>query len=728
MLGKYFNTGIAGTRFVSAFSVGAKSASSQVGTVFRGVAKSVLCLALTMGSPSSFALGVGAAEADSYIGQQLSVRIPLFNVSKPHSLEVSLATAQFGGEGQSTVEARLDRSNSQLAIKVSSNVIINEPYLNFTLNLVDDSAEFEKEFTVLFNLPSAPVSAGSVKSARKTTALSETRTVKADASTVGNGREALFSGAIMGPYDTAVAGQIAQRFGAVLDGQSLWRVARRINGAMGASRSQVMWALYQANPDAFASDNIESLKAGSFLIIPSETQVKQHSDFNAKANLQALSRGEIVKKPSENTTLSSNQVPIARNLSAPQAVKQRVVPDQVKPSSQVVVNKPAVRQESSVESPFQVTSINQTGGDASTQVQSQAIIASLTETVGNMSQQLERKDKKIEFLEEQVEELKSFIRNEDLVAFDAGSQIIPITGINRATNSQLLEAQKQGAETESTPQLMAFLPWLALGLLSFFGLIYMARERLAHLAQALNLFDKKADMEFSVAEQELKAVPPKTKQHHAPESVLTTIGDELSFDLEDTPEKSLVLEDGLASDSDAFEEEASISFDGTFDDNDADWYETPSLTIPSVDDTNVILASTPKPKAKEPDRIRIVKHGLPSGALDGNYDESEIDKTIDFLADEISARENDDDLTFEQRFDRLLAEKDYDFARELLDFARYNEINDERYHYERLRMLEHIGDEDGFYEYYYSIEDKITEFRSNIQTQISQLVVQMAHV
>jgi len=109
-------------------------------------------------------------------------------------------------------------------------------------------------------------------------------------------------------------------------------------------------------------------------------------------------------------------------------------------------------------------------------------------------------------------------------------------------------------------------------------------------------------------------------------------------------------------------------------------------------------------------------------ADDGSYEENEI---LDFETKEMS--EDLEDLSFDERFERLLAEKDFDFARELLDFARHNEINDERYHCERLRLLEKMKDEDGFYEYYYEIESKIPTFPQNLQTQISQLVVQLAH-
>ena len=109
-------------------------------------------------------------------------------------------------------------------------------------------------------------------------------------------------------------------------------------------------------------------------------------------------------------------------------------------------------------------------------------------------------------------------------------------------------------------------------------------------------------------------------------------------------------------------------------------------------------------------------------ADDGSYEENTV---LEFDTEEAS--EELEDLSFGERFERLLAERDFEFARELLDFARHNEIDDERYHCERLRLLEKMKDEDGFYEYYYEIEAKIPTFSQGLQTEISQLVVQLAH-
>ena len=95
---------------------------------------------------------------------------------------------------------------------------------------------------------------------------------------------------------------------------------------------------------------------------------------------------------------------------------------------------------------------------------------------------------------------------------------------------------------------------------------------------------------------------------------------------------------------------------------------------------------------------------------------------------EIELVETDDiqDMGFHERFSQLLEQKDYDFARELLDFARHNEIDEQNYHCERLVLLHAMKDEEGFYDYYYEIESKVTEFNPDIQTKISKLVVELA--
>lgn len=631
------------------------------------------------------ALGVGAAEADSYIGERLSVRIPLFNVSDPNSLSVTFSSPQFGRVGQSVVKAELDRSNSQLAIKLTSNTVINEPYLDFNLELSDDGTSFNKEFTVLLNLAPSGRVVPLVSS-------SNNFSVSGLSSSGAGGESRRFaSGDLMGPYDYAQSGNIPARFGAVLDGQSLWRVARRINGAMGVSRSQMMWALYQANPSAFTSRSVQSLKAGSYLDIPSESVVKQTSHEQAKANLSSLSSGI----PARQLAGSDNSSSIAE-FAQVDAGDDKSNLNAANESQQV--------------DPFQVASVAELGSqltEADPQ-QAQQIIASLTETVGNLSQQLVRKDTQIESLEAQVEELRSFISEDADRASSAavsgavdtsgaqGEGSLPAEGSSSADGSTPAEGStpiEQGMADASsnsalesanalssvTPEPASFIDsvkpywlWALACLVAVLLMLTFMRHRIASLWQSLNLFGSSERVEFN--DPSIAEMPKVYSRGRA------AFGSQ--------PETQYQPSDSSASGSAKKDYSELVAVQKSGGEN--------ALSGISLDEDD-----------------------------DGSFEPNEI---LEFVTEaEVMATLDEEDLSFEERFNYLLDEKDFDFARELLDFARYNEINDERYHFERLRLFEKMGDEEEFYQYYYEIEDKIPAFPATVQTEISQLVVKIAH-
>ncbi len=578
-------------------------------------------LALTTSS-NVHALGVGGAETESYIGQPLSVRIPLFNVQSPNSLGVTLDANRADYFDVAQLTAVVDRSNSQLAIRITSNETVNEPYISFKLSLVDGASEFSKDFTVLLNLaPEGTPRAVPVNEARSNQSI----TAENLARTSG----------VMGPYEWAERGNIPEKFGAVLDGQSLWRVARRINKAMGVSQSQMMWSLYEANPDAFSGNTIDSLKAGSFLIIPSYEAASRFTEMQAKRKLDQLSGAvtavETVAEVAESET-----------------------------STEAEFDLPKEETQS-----FQMTGLDETpittGVNDGEEVDgsSQQIISSLADTVNNLSEELVRKDKRIEFLEGQVSELKTFIEDSsDTVGQvstvnDAAGDTNPAPVISEAEPSSMAPVTEKAAR-----------PWwhwvlMGLGALLLLGLIF--RSRLAELVRSLNFFGSNDSVAFSPLEESAAA--------HEPAAPIIAPA-------RPRPEKA-----------------------------------RPDYSV---------MTAVDKPDVDEDEVEGISYLELDDDVSFGDEDELEL-----VSVDEID-EDDSNDLTFDERFERLLDDKDYDFARELLDFARYNEINDDRYHCERLRLFKTMKDEDGFYEYYYEIEAKIPDFPTNLQTQISQFVVQLA--
>ena len=56
---------------------------------------------------------------------------------------------------------------------------------------------------------------------------------------------------------------------------TLWRVAERIRPDTNISLYQVMYALYLKNPDAFLDNNLNHLRPGSVLVLPTKEEIQQ---------------------------------------------------------------------------------------------------------------------------------------------------------------------------------------------------------------------------------------------------------------------------------------------------------------------------------------------------------------------------------------------------------------------------------------------------------------------
>jgi FimV-like protein len=583
-------------------------------------------------SSQGSALGVGAANAESHIGEELSIHIPLFNVENPDSLQVTLA--QDSASSHSELSAEIEKANFQLGVRVDSTRAMNEPYLNFTLDLIDNGNAFTKEFVVLLDL--MPESgANSLKNTPSTISTPSSADIR-----ISNAN-------VMGPYDWAKEGQISEKFGAVLDGQSLWRVARRINAAMGVSLNQMMWALYDQNPSAFATNSIASLRAGAFLSIPDASSVARVSDAQAKARLDQLQAAHGTSGLAK--TVNSQQSEGAQDVDNGQAT--------------IVDHDASVASNASTPS-FQLTALDQVSVDNSQSNesagdQSQVIIGSLAQTVGNLTQELIRKDKRISFLEEKVAALEAYsaIEGQLPLASQGKSEFADANSL-RATEEQggviskSIET-KYSAESNVPAQNRAFNPMLLLllGLALLAGMGYLFKNRLLEMLTSLNLFGRNDGIEFA---------PSVYDEGHAEYVQERGVDEDKDYSI-------MSAVDHAADEHDAIEGISYLSFDE-----------------------------------------------------EGTYTESATEPLDEFLV------VDEDDLSFAERFDRLIIEKDFSFARELLDFARYNEIDDQRYHCERLRLFQAMQDEDGFYEYYYEIEAKIPQFDQMLQTKISQLVVRLA--
>jgi len=450
-----------------------------------GVAVGLAC------SSQVLALGLGGVKSKSYIGQPLWVEIPLYNVEAPNALKIDLEQLNDGVADD--LRAELSRANSQLSVLIRSESVVNEPYFNFSLNLNDQGNEFRKQFTVLLNLSPGDVRLASRPASERASLSTNAQTKKVESALTADSLIPSVKGrdSVMGPYDWAKAGAVPDTFGAVLDGQSLWRVARRISPALNATNNQMMWALFKANPDAFSNGTIESLRAGSFLNIPSASNVVSVSDFEAKSLLDSLSADgpanavRVAQPIRTDASDSIQEVDLAHSKGAGLDSADKGTEDS---NWQF--------QLSGLESRVDSRGALVRAEDAT----SKEIIESLATTISSMTDQLERKNQQIEALKSQVSELKGFIESEASVVSRNSDSINNIAG----ATEPMLEA--------SAPNIR-YSWWLAiLAALLVFGV--SMRTRLASLWKSLNLTGARDQVEFqpTVMSQSIAQIEAEVEQ------------------------------------------------------------------------------------------------------------------------------------------------------------------------------------------------------------------------
>ncbi|MCH2191121.1 MAG: hypothetical protein MK188_09380 [Gammaproteobacteria bacterium] len=611
---------------------------------------------------SLLALGLGGVETKSYIGQPLLVEIPLYNVESPSGLKIKLERVD--GESSEGLTANLSRENSQLSVVIRSDDIVNEPYFNFALNLDDQGNFFRKELTVLLDL--SPTQNALLQSPKAVPSNTKDQANSALVTGIDTGNSDT-----MGPYDWAQAGAIPKRFGAVLDGQALWRVARRISPAMGVSNNQMMWALYNANPSAFANDKIESLKAGVYLDIPNELLVKSVSDAQAKQLLNDIKPSRLVETEVVNPSPQPEQVETIDN--QPDLSIDELIVASAADSAPIVERFQLTGLEERVSSDGALIGAQDSG--------SQEIINSLAQTVSSLTEQLSKKDKQIIALQEQVIELKSFIQaSEDLPieSLQLASRVAAIEELQAGPQNSRQLSSIQPAPGENQQRLFAenwnMLPWLLFGILV--AVVFLMRDRFVGFWRTLNYSGRNDGVDFQGSD-----VTKHSLVSHAAEDETHERYKSAKWRTEEAYER--ILNRPSASHGD-------------------------EMDFASFEDTSFHMSES---------EFSSSEFNLE------DYSEMALDE------DEAPAYEPASDepaVSFQERFGQLIAQGDSELASQLLDLARGNQVSAFTYHYHKLQLLSLEKSQDPFYSYYGEIEPDLAKFPKDLQTDISKLVVRMS--
>ena len=238
---------------------------------------------LTFCSLAAYGLGLGKLELNSALNQTFNAEIDLVDTAglKPEEIVPSLASLEdfdtYGVERTyllTDLRFKVRRYEAGgLYLEVVSTNPIQEPFFNFIVEVLWPNGKLVSEYTVLLDPP---------VSGEEGIALIEPAKSAITAQKIA-GSARLRKEALQSTTSPTI------RQGDVLDddysvtgpGDTLWTIAFKIRPNESVTIQQTMLALQRLNPDAFIKNNINLLKAGQVLRIPSSSDIGEETPSDA---------------------------------------------------------------------------------------------------------------------------------------------------------------------------------------------------------------------------------------------------------------------------------------------------------------------------------------------------------------------------------------------------------------------------------------------------------------
>jgi pilus assembly protein FimV len=238
------------------------------------VRKLALSIALATASSQLFALGLGNIDSQSFLNQPFKAEIPIVAPGDygVEDIKARLASAkQFDAAGliryqylsQLKFETSTD-ANGDVIIKVKTREPIKEPFVDFLVELNWPKGRILREFTVLLD---PPILDFQPPAQSKPVAVKKTPSQKKNEKSVTPAPRPT-------PQVSSRSYTESSQYGPTSARDTLWTIAQK-HKSSDVSIHQMMASIFEANPDAFRRQNINNLKRGQVLNIPSSSQVDE---------------------------------------------------------------------------------------------------------------------------------------------------------------------------------------------------------------------------------------------------------------------------------------------------------------------------------------------------------------------------------------------------------------------------------------------------------------------
>ncbi len=296
--------------------------------------KSAIAAALLVcGSTGALALGLGDIAMKSVLNQPLLAEIDLTSATGTELEDIRVSLASLEAHQRAGLNKSASLTGFQFAVektpagnvvvRVTSKDAIREPFIEFLLELEWPKGRLLREYTVLVDppvtmpatpvVPAAPVTQAAAPPVRSPVV----KSVPAQRVTAPTSA----------PVRVSAAPAVADSYGPVRRSETLWAIAEKMRPDSGVSIYQMMQALLRANPDAFMNNNINNMKSGVTLTMPTRSEMMAMDALQAReeSGRQFL---EWKAAREQNTTLAQVDSGSDQLISAPDGGPGLAVADQ----------------------------------------------------------------------------------------------------------------------------------------------------------------------------------------------------------------------------------------------------------------------------------------------------------------------------------------------------------------------------------------------------------------
>jgi pilus assembly protein FimV len=259
-----------------------------------GVAAAAIWLAV----PNAWALGLGRLAVQSALGETLRAEIDVTSLTPEEAgnLVVRVAPPEayraagvdYNAVLPATQVTLQRRADGRPYLRLNSDRAVQEPFVDVILEINWSSGRLVREYTLLFDPPNvarapapAPAAAPSIAAAPPAAAPAP----RAPRAAAAPAAPAEPRQPVAAAPSTAPTGADEYR---VRQGDTLSRIAGRTQRG-GVSLDQMLVSLFRANPNAFVENNMNRLKAGVVLQVPSADETKAIAAGEARQVIQAQS-------------------------------------------------------------------------------------------------------------------------------------------------------------------------------------------------------------------------------------------------------------------------------------------------------------------------------------------------------------------------------------------------------------------------------------------------------